>query len=83
MSEQQTSSVIFLSAPSDFSATSQVVVFPVGTTQKSVAIPIVEDSVLEANELFTVEVTVPASLAEEVLLGTVSATISISDDDCK
>ena len=57
--------------------------FPVGTTQKSVAIPIVEDSVLEANEFFTVEVTVPASLAEEVLLGTVSATISISDDDCK
>ena len=34
--------------------------FPAGITQKSVAIPIVEDSVLEATESFFVNVTVLA-----------------------
>ena len=60
---------------------SQEVVFPAGTTQSSVAIPIVEDGVLEATESFSVRVTVPASQAGLVLLGTDTATISISDDD--
>ena len=55
--------------------------FPAGTTQSSVAIPIVEDSVLETSESFSVRVTVPASQAGLVLLGTDTATISISDDD--
>ena len=59
------------------------VMFPAGITQKSVAIPIVEDSVLEATESFFVNVTVPADHAGVVLLSTNAATISITDDDNK
>ena len=75
--------VLVSPALSDYSPVSQEVVFLAGTMQKSVAISIVEDSVLEGTESFTVEVTVPASYAGVVLLGTDTATISITDDDCK
>ena len=73
----------FSSASSDYSAVSQEVVFPAGTIQKSVAILIMDDSVLEAMEFIHVEVTVPASQAGVVLLGTDAATINITDDDSK
>ena len=56
--------------------------FPSGTTQRSVAIPIVDDSVVETRESFFVRVTVPTSHAGVVLRGTDAATISITDDDC-
>ena len=68
-------------APSDYSAVSQEVEFPAGTTQRGVAIPIMEDSVLEAMESFSVRVTVPASHAGLVLLDRDTATVSITDDD--
>ena len=54
--------------------------FPAGTTQRSVAIPIVEDGVLEATESFSVSVSVQGD-ADGVVLGTSSAEISIQDDD--
>ena len=62
---------------------SQEVVFPAGTTQRSVAIPIVDDSVLEAMEFFSVRLSVPASHAGVVLLSVDAATVSITDDDSK
>ena len=62
---------------------SQEVVFPAGTTQRSVVIPIVEDGVLEATESFSVRVTVPASHAGVVALGRDMADVVISDDDGK
>ena len=68
-------------ATSDYSAVSQDVIFSAGTTQKNVAVPIVEDSVLEAIESFSVSVTVPADNAAVVLLGTDAATINITDND--
>ena len=67
----------------DYSAVSQEVVFPAGTTQRSVNISVMEDSVLQAMKFFYVVVTVPASHAGVVLLGTDTATISIKDDDSK
>ena len=70
-------------ASSDYSAASQEVMFPAGTTQKIVAIPILDNSVLEAKESLSLRATVPASLAGVVLLGTDIATISITDDDSK
>ena len=70
-------------AASDYSALSQDVVFPAGITHRSVAIPIMEDSVLEAVESFFVSVTVPADHAGVVLLDTEAATINITDDDSK
>ena len=77
------SCVVPPSAFSDYSAVSQEVVFPAGTTQRSVNIYIIEDSVLEAVEFFYVEVAVPASYAGVVLLDTDTATVSITDDDSK
>ena len=75
--------VVFLTASSDYSAVWQEVVFPAGTTQRSMAIPIMEDSVLEATESFYVMVTTPVSHTEVVMLDTNVATINITDDDCK
>ena len=62
---------------------SQEVVFPAGTTQRSVNVSIIEDSVLEAVEFFYVEMAIPGSHAGVVLLGTDTATIRITDDDSK
>ena len=73
----------FTPALSDYSAVSQEVVFPAGTTQRRVAIPIIKNSVLEATEFFTVRVTVLPSHAGVVFLNRDVATISIADDDCK
>ena len=70
-------------APSDYSALSQEVVFPANTTQRRVAILIVEDNVLEATEFFSVRVTVLPSYTGVVLLDTDVALISITDDDSK
>ena len=75
--------VLVSPAFSDYLPVSQEVVFPAGTTQKSVAISTLEDSVLEAMEVCYVRVTVPASHTGVVQLGTDTATISITDDDCK
>lgn len=74
---------LFSPAPSDYSAVSQEVIFPAGTTQRSVAIPITGNSVLEDIEFFYVKMSILASQAEVVLLGTDAATISITDDDSK
>lgn len=80
---QASSAAIFL-ASSDYSSVSQEVMFPAGTTQRNVAITITEDSVLEDMEFFSVRLSVLASHAGVVLLGTdAAATISITDDDSK
>ena len=79
----QVSYADFSTAPSDYSAVSQEVVFSAGTRQRTVNISIIEDSVLEDVEFFYVRVKVPASHAGVVLLGTDTATISITDDDSK
>ena len=75
--------VCFPSAASDYSTVSQELVFPAGTSQRMIALPIIEDSVLEGIESFSVNLSVPASHAGVVLLGTDTATISIIDDDSK
>lgn len=75
--------VAFFLATSDYAAMSQEVVFPTGAVQTSVAIPIVNDSVLEATESFSLRLTIPVSLAGVLLLGEDVATVSITDDDSK
>ena len=70
----QVSYADFSTAPSDYSAVSQEVVFSAGTRQRTVNISIIEDSVLEDVEFFYVRVKVPASHAGVVLLGTDTAT---------
>ena len=60
---------------------SQEVVFPDGTTQRSVNISIMEDSVLEDMESFSVRVTVPAGDLGVIVLGLHTADILITDND--
>ena len=67
-------------APSDYSAVSQEVVFPAGTTQRIVAIPIVEDSILENIESFLVSISVQDDL-DGVVLGVDSVEVSIQNED--
>lgn len=76
-------SASFPIAPSDYLSVLKEVIFPAGTTQKNVAISIMEDSVLEALESFSVRMTVPPDHAEVVLLGMDVATINIIDDDSR
>ena len=67
-------------APSDYSAVSQEVVFPAGTTQRSVAIPIMEDSVLEATEFFLVSISIQGG-SDGVVLRVDSVEVSIQNND--
>ena len=71
---------VYSPASSDYYAVSQDVVFPAGTTQRSVAIPIVEDSVLEAMEFFSVSISVQGD-SDGVVLGVSSVDVYIQNDD--
>jgi hypothetical protein len=62
----------------DYSTTAGRVNFGIGQTSQSIIIPIVDDTLLEGNETFTVTLNGPAG----ALLGTAStATIMITDND--
>ena len=64
------------------------VTFPAGSTRQSVNIPIINDTVLEPDETFQLELSVPeAAVRAGVIDGcdpfTPRQTITINDDDCK
>ena len=64
------------------------VTFPAGSTRQSVDIPIINDTVLELNETFSLEISVPeAAVRAGVIDGcdpfTPRQTVEIIDDDCK
>jgi|GEM_PF-2645670 len=63
----------------DFTATSGTLTFAAGETQKSIIIPIINDSLVENDETFTVTLSVPGGGAT---LGTpVTQTVTIQSDD--
>jgi hypothetical protein len=66
-------------APGDFTAISGVVAFPPGTVDQLVSVPIVDDSVLELTETFSVKL----SKAAGAKLGRKAATGTILDDEPK
>jgi uncharacterized repeat protein (TIGR01451 family) len=59
--------------PSDYTATAGTLTFPPGTTEMTVGVPVVGDTVRESNETFTVELSgaVNATIADAVGLGTI------------
>ena len=65
-------------APADYTATSGTLTFGPGVTTQSFTIPIVEDTIAEAAETFTVALTGPTGGAA---LGTATATITITDNE--
>ncbi len=69
-------------ADSDYSATSKVVIFPIGSTSQIVQVPIFNDTVNEADETFTATLSAPtASPAVALLGGNPTATVTITNDD--
>ena len=65
-------------APADYTAASGTLTFRPGVTTQSFTIPIVEDTIAEAAETFTVTLTGPTGGAA---LGTTTATITINDNE--
>ena len=59
---------------------SQEVVFPAGTTQRNVSIPIMDDNVLEDMESFSVYVSVQND-SDGVMLGVKSVEVFIQNND--
>ena len=66
----------------DFISTTQTVVISAGTTRNTVKIPLTKDNVVERNEMFTMNLNVPASLGPEIIAGAITiATATIVDKD--
>lgn len=61
-------------APADYAATSGTLTFAPGTTSKPVTVPIVGDTLVEANETFTLNLSAPtnATIADASGLGTIN-----------
>ena len=64
------------------------VTFLVGSVRQSVNIPIINDTVYELEETFQLEISVPSEAVAAGVIDccypyTPSATVTISDDDCK
>jgi hypothetical protein len=75
------------STPDDFTETSGTLILPAGSTSGTISIPIIEDTISEANETFTVDLTNPvnATIADAQGLGTIvdndgTPNITISDE---
>lgn len=65
-------------APADFTAGSGTLTFQAGTTSRTVAVPLINDLLVEqGNETFSLTLSNPVN----VVLGTTSATATITDDD--
>lgn len=62
----------------DFAATSGTVVFPPGVTTQQVSIPILDDTLDETNELFSVNL---SNLTNALAGSPLSANVTITDDD--
>ena len=64
-------------APADYATTSGTLSFPIGTTTRTITVPVVGDLLDEANETFLVRLSNPAG----ALIGDGQATGTIADDD--
>ena len=66
----------------DYTITSITVTFQATETSQVVMVPILGDNTLEGVEQFTVRLFLPAG-QKGVVLGSDTATVEITDDDCK
>ena len=64
----------------DFSLTTQTVTITAGTNSSMVNIPVTDDNIVEGDETFSMNLTVPSSLGPGITTGTIiSTTITIVD----
>ncbi|MBA3961034.1 MAG: hypothetical protein H0X40_03925 [Chthoniobacterales bacterium] len=66
-------------AGKDYTTKSGTLTFNAGETQKTISVPIINDSLIESTESFLVVLSNPGSGA--MLVGSTTATVDISDDD--
>ena len=75
--------MLFISLASDFNSTMQVVIIAAGTNNSEVNISVTNDNIVEGNETFNMNLSVPSVpslLSPEITIGTItSATVTIID----
>ncbi|MCF7989748.1 MAG: FG-GAP-like repeat-containing protein [Thiohalocapsa sp.] len=64
-------------AGDDYTAVSQQITIPAGSTSATAGVPILDDTAQESNETFTVNLSSPVN----AILGQASATVTIADND--
>ena len=69
-------------AGEDYATTLRSVTFQAAETSQVVMIPILFDNILERQEQFTAQLSLPAG-QNGVVLGANIATVEITDDDCE
>ena len=69
-------------AGADYTATSRTVTIQAAETSQIVMVPISSDNIREGVEQFTAQLSLPAG-QNGVVLGVNTATVEITDDDCK
>ena len=69
-------------AGEDYTPTSVTVTFQPTETSQTVMVPILADNTFEGIEQFTARLSLPAG-QNGVVLGANTATVEITDDDCK
>ena len=68
----------------DFNSTTQTAVITAGTNSSTVSIPVMNDNIVEGDEMFTMNLNVPASLGPGIIAGAITmATATIIDTNSK
>ena len=72
--------MLFYILENDFDSKIQTVTITAGTNRSMVNIPVTDDKIVEGNETFSMNLTIPSSLGPGIRTGTItSATITIID----
>ena len=66
---------------SDFDSTTRRVTFTAEESRKDIQVVIMDDSILEDQESFTIELRTPSGTVQEGLLANSSATVAITDNE--
>ena len=64
----------------DFISTSLNAIIPAGATTTTVIVPVMSDNIAEGDEVFSMSLTVPSSLAPGIVLGSVTSATGIIVD---
>ena len=68
----------------DYNSTPITSTFTIGSTSTTVNVPVIEDNIVEELETFDITFTIPSSLRDRVMLGTITkAMCSITDNTSK
>ena len=69
------------SGGTDYNSTPIMATFTAGTTSTTVNVPLINDSIAEGPETFSLTITIPSSLSGQVELGTITEAVGYIIDD--